>query len=209
MSLKKLISTSVALGIISISTGCSTSQNLTAVPQQVVSQSVQVSAPTAPVAPKIHLNIKKAEIEVTEEDLNIQFKSIMELSDEKRIQDAKLTILPNSVIKGDGIILQKVPLVSNPLKIPFSVEGSLSVLPKNVIKFEPTKIKVAGISVKSFMDVLGIELANITKFKDHFGRIELSGNSFLLIVEKFTDDAIIVGQIKDVKSSEKALTIIF
>jgi hypothetical protein len=206
---KKLQALAVA-SIISFSAGCATPANLSAVPVTQTSLAVNASSDdNAPVAPKIHIKIKKAEMEVSEEDLNIQFKSILELSDEKRIQNATLTILPNSRIRADGTIVQKLPLISNPLRLPFTVEGPLSIYGKNVIKFDAEKVKVANIPVKAFLDTFGLELANFTKFKDHFGRIELKGNSFLLIVEKFTDDAIIDGQMKSVVSGDKALTVIF
>jgi len=160
--------------------------------------------------PKIRLKINQADIDVTEDDLNKQLKAILELSNEKRIKDTKMTIKTGNKIEANGIIEQKVPLTSEKtMKVPFWIEGSLSVLPKNTIKFEMVKVKIANIPVKTLMDVLGLELANFTKFKDQYGRIELSGNSFLLILDKFTDDAIIDGQIKKVETRDKFLKVIF
>jgi hypothetical protein len=207
---KKTFQALIATTIISFSAGCATPQNISTVPVQSINQTVSATSnDDAPIGPKIRIRIKKAEMEVTEQDLNVQFKSILELSNEKRIQDAKLTVMPNNRLKAEGIIVQKVPLITNPLRLPFVVEGPLSVGGKNVIKFEAEKVKIANIPVKAFLDVLGLELANFTKFKDSHGRIELSGNSFLLIIEKFTDDAIIDGQIKSVQSGDKAITVIF
>jgi hypothetical protein len=159
--------------------------------------------------PKIKLKINQADIDVSEDDLNMQLKAILDFSDEKRIKDTKLFVKPGNKIEANGTIEQKVPMTNKTMKVPFWIEGNLSVLPKNTIKFEIVKVKIAGISVKTLMDVLGIELSNITKFKDKYGRIELVNNSFLLIIDKFTDDAIIDGQIKKVETKEKSLKIIF
>ncbi|GIW21081.1 MAG: hypothetical protein KatS3mg068_0088 [Candidatus Sericytochromatia bacterium] len=160
--------------------------------------------------PKLKLKINQADIDVTEDDLNAQLKAILDLSNEKRIKDTKMTIKPGNKIEANGIIEQKVPLTSDKtIKVPFWIEGNLSVLPKNTIKFEVSKVKIASIPVKTLMDVLGLELSNFTKFKDKYGRIELLGNNFLLIIDKFTDDAIIDGQIKKVETREKFLKVIF
>lgn len=159
--------------------------------------------------PKIKLKINQADIDISEDDLNKQLEAILSLSDEKRIKDIKMSIKSGNKIEANGIIEQKIPLTNKTMKIPFWIEGSLSTLPKNTIKFEIIKVKIAGIPVKTLMDVLGLELSNLTKFKDKYGRIELSNNSFLLIIDKFTEDAIIDGQIKRVETKDKLLKVIF
>jgi hypothetical protein len=210
MSFKKLVTASMTFMI--ISSGCAVPNDLNNVPPRFLEADnsiTQVQNADTPSLPKLRLKINQAEIEIAEDDLNQQLKSILELSDEKRIKDTKMIIKPDSKIDATGIIEQKLPIGSKPLKIPFSIEGKVSAIPKNTIKYEVVKVKVAGIPVKALMDVLGLELANFTKFKDKYGRIELSGNSFLLIVEKFTDDAIIDGQIKKIQTGNKSLKVIF
>ncbi len=207
MFAKKLLYTSAVLTVLSFSTSCA--QNISTAPPQIVAQSVKLAKDEQPVAPKIRLKIKKAEIDVAEQDLNIQLNSILSLSNEKRLQETKMHLLPNNMVKVEGIIVQKLPLIEKPLRLPFTVEGPLTVMPKNVIKFEAAKVKVASIPVKALMDVIGLELTNITKFKDNVGRIELSGNNIMLVVEKFTNDAIIEGQIKSLQTGDKVLTVFF
>lgn len=207
--MKKIISTALLI----MATSCAVPNDLNNPSQKFLeppslTQTQNVSKQDATL-PKIRLKINQADIEVSEDDLNKQLKAILELSDEKRIKDTKMSIKTGSKIEANGIIEQKVPLTSKTIKVPFWIEGNLSVLPKNTIKFEIAKVKIAGIPVKTLMDVLGLELANFTKFKDQYGRIELSNNSFLLIIDKFTDDAIIDGQIKRVETKEKSLKVIF
>ncbi|MFN8673341.1 MAG: hypothetical protein U0457_14815 [Candidatus Sericytochromatia bacterium] len=205
--MKKYLTITLLLSLNILS--CTAPNNL---PNPVVSENTTISSKenlSSPSLPKVTLKIKKAEIDVSEADLNKQFKSILELSDEKRIQETNITVLPNNIIKTTGKIVQKLPLVTDTVKIPFTIEGKLSVQPKNIIKFEPTSIKIIGIPVKSLMDVLGVELANFAKFKDTYGRIELSGNNILMIVEKFSNDAIIDGSLKNIQTSDKTITIIF
>lgn len=160
----------------------------------------------APTIPKLHLKINKAEIEVPEQDLDLQLKTILAASEDKKIQEAKLSVLPNGKMKIEGKL---VFFDGKAIKLPFVIEGTLSAQPKNVIKFEPTTITLSGVPVKKLMDILGVELANIIKFKDSIGRIELSGNSFLMIIEKFSDQAIIEGQIKAVSTGNKSLIVTF
>ena len=204
--MKKTLS-SVLLTLI-LTSGCA-SPATNILPVEQISSINSVSKDNSPVSPKIRLKIKKAEIEISEQDLNTQVTSILSLSDEKRLKDVKVTVMPDSNLKAEGTLLQKVPLSSNPLKLPFTIEGKLSAQAKNVIKYEVTKVKVAGLSVKFMMDLIEVELANIAKFKDSIGRIEMSGNNILLIVEKFTSDAIIDGQIKSIQSGDKSITVIF
>ncbi|MFN8576977.1 MAG: hypothetical protein U0354_08970 [Candidatus Sericytochromatia bacterium] len=208
MNTKKIILSSLSFILISSSFGCATQGTINPTAPDLV-KSQAVIKEIGPVAPKLRIRIKQAQIDVAETDLNNQINAILSISEEKRIADLKLSVVGNNVIKSDGYFLQKVPLSSKPLRIPFSVEGNLKLQPKNIIEFEISKVKVAGIPVKSLMDVLGIELANITKFKDSIGRIELKGNSFLFIVEKFSNEAIIDGQIKSIQTSDKTVTINF
>src|SRR5690606_8749557 len=123
--------------------------------------------------------------------------------------NASMKIMPGAKILATGSIEQKIPLKKEPVRVPFTVEGSLKIVPGNVIKFDPEKIKVAGIQVNSLMKIIGLELSNFTKFKDSSGRIDLVGSSFLLKIEKFTDDATIQGNMKDIKSGNKSLKVIF
>lgn len=208
MKAKKVILSGLTFILINSSLGCATQSTINPTAPDLI-RAQAVIKEVGPVAPKLRIRIKQAQIDVAEEDLNAQVNAILSVSEEKRIADVKLSVVANNTIKSEGYFLQKVPLTSKPLRVPFSVEGNLKIQPKNVIEFEVSKIKVAGISVKSFMDVLGIELANVTKFKDSIGRIELKGNSFLFIVEKFSNDAIIDGQIKAIQTTEKTVTVVF
>lgn len=191
--------------------GCATGSNISPIaPELMEAQQLKVEEKNnQPDLPKLRLKINKAEIQIADKDLETQLKAIMEASNEKKIEDIKLTLTGNKGMKIEGIYLQKIPLTTKPVKLPFIIEGLLSVQPNNIIKMDVSKIKIANISVKAFMDILGIELSNLIKFKDSIGRIEVSGNSFLMIIEKFSDEAIIDGQIKSVLTDNNVLTVIF
>ena len=91
----------------------------------------------------------------------------------------------------------------------FKVVGELQARPGNVIRFHPIDIRVVGIPVKSLMDILGLELGNLAKFKDAWGRVVQSGNDIDLVLQKFTSDAIIEGQIKQIATDSTGITVIF
>lgn len=156
-------------------------------------------------APPVHLRIKQAEIEVSTQELNAQFKFILELSNEKRIREPILSTLAGSSMQ----LVGKVKPFSYSPEIPFSVKGDLVARPGNVIRFSPTDIRVVGIPFKGLMDILGIELSNLANFKDRWGRVVQSGNDIDLIIEKFTKDAIIEGQIKQVRTAPGGITVVF
>jgi hypothetical protein len=170
-----------------------------------------LSAPTvralaAPLeAPPVRLRIRQAEIEMSSAELNRQFQSILALSNEKRIKNALLSTLSGGRLEARG----QLDLSEYVPDIPFQITGSLSVRPGNQIRYEATDVRVAGIPVKRVLDVFGVELANIAKFKDRFGRIEQQGNAFHLIVEKFTPGAVIEGEMKRVSTAENSLTVFF
>jgi hypothetical protein len=211
MNKKKLLIATVLLTT-TLQYGCATGSNISPVaPELIEAQNNKQNEIKSdqPDLPKLRLKINKAEIQIAEADLEKQLKAIMEASGEKKIEDIKLSLTGNKGMKIEGIYLQKIPLATKPVRLPFIVEGILSVQPNNIIKMDVSKIKIATISVKAFMDILGLELANFLKFKDSIGRIEVSGNSFLMIIEKFSDEAIIEGQIKTVMTEDKLLTVIF
>lgn len=163
------------------------------------------TAPTAPETPPIRLKIKQADIEISAVELNKQFQSILAISNEKRLKETVLSTPPGNtlVAKGKLVMPEFLP------DIPFQMTGALSVRPGNVIRYEATDIRVVGIPVKGLLDIFGVELSNLAKFKDRFGRIEQQGNAFNLIVEKFTKDAIIEGQMTRISSTGNGLNVIF
>lgn len=204
MSIKKFAFTLITATTLTFSSGCAT----TSLPTSAVVTSqrrvnIQKSTPVKP--PKVRLRIKKAEIEVSAKELNKQFKAILELSGEKRLINTNL--VPDPI--GNGLTLTgkvKVPVFPG---VPFSVHGSITAKPGNIIHFEAEKVKVVGIPVKGLMDVIGLELSNIAKFDEPFGRVVQKGNGFDLIVHKFTDDAIIEGEMKRIASSPSGITVFF
>ncbi|PKL76402.1 MAG: hypothetical protein CVV27_10435 [Candidatus Melainabacteria bacterium HGW-Melainabacteria-1] len=160
---------------------------------------------SGPVMPPVHLRIKRAEIEVATQELNKQFKSILELSNEKRLLQTVLSPLEGNALQLVGKVK---PFAYSP-EIPFRVTGKLSARPGNVLRFSPTDIRVVGIPFKGMMDILGIELANLAKFKDRWGRVVQAGNDIDLVIEKFTNDAVIEGQIKEARTAASGVTVIF
>lgn len=170
-------------------------------PRPVQAQRVQAQLEGSP---PVRLQIKQAEIAVSTAELNTQLKAILKLSNEQRLR--------NPVLSADGEGLQLVGKVKAARFLPevsFSVQGTLSALPGNIIRFSPQDIRVVGIPVKQLMDVIGLELANLAKFKDRWGRVVQSGNDIDLIIEKFTSDAIIEGQIKEVRPESSGITVFF
>ena len=163
-----------------------------------------IPAQQGPESPPVRLQIRRAEIAVTQETLNQQFKAILELSNEKRLREAVITTGDNALnMTGKVKAARFLP------EVPFSVRGELTARPGNVIRFSPTDIRVVGIPLKRMMDIVGLELANLAKFKDRWGRVVQSGNDIDLIIEKFTSDAIIEGQIKEVRPDAEGITVFF
>lgn len=189
--------------LISLSTACSHS-----VAPPVASVSPVLQAQTraeVPSTPPLRLRIRQAEFEIASTELNRQFQSILALSQEKRLKDTVITPIPHTQlqIRGKLDASQYLP------DIPFQITGELRVRPGNIIRFEAQDIRVVGIPVKGLLDILGLELANLAKLKDRFGRIEQQGNAFDLIVEKFTRDAIIEGDIKKISTSISGIQVYF
>lgn len=201
--MKKTLST---LALLSVLSACSSAPlpNLPAqglLPLQAQNVQLQGGADSLPV----HLNIKQAEIEVRTAELNRQFEHILKLSEEKRLRNPVIQPLEGSSLEVAGRVkaAQLLPEVS------FKVTGNLQAMPNNVIRFSPTDIRVVGIPVKSLLDILGLELSNIAKFKDRWGRVVQSGNDIDLVIEKFTTDAVIEGQIKTIRTSGSGISVIF
>lgn len=199
-----------ALLAVSLS-GCAAQVPLSATRSGLVagaSKNLQASAansPGGPVSLPVHLKIKRAEIEVSTAELNKQFKSILALSNEQRLREPVLSTLDGHVLQLTG----KVKPVSFAPEILFKVTGDLTVRPGNVLRFSPTDIRVVGIPFKGLMDLIGLELANLAKFKDRWGRVVQAGNDIDLVIEKFTQDAVIEGQMKEVKTAISGVTVIF
>ncbi|MGE3728362.1 MAG: hypothetical protein AB7I41_22625 [Candidatus Sericytochromatia bacterium] len=191
--------------LLSVSVSCSSVSPVALQVPNGVRALANPTAPAAPEAPPIRLKIKQADIEISSAELNKQFQSILALSNEKRLKETVLSTPPGNslVAKGKLAMPEFLP------DIPFQITGSLSVRPGNVIRYEATDIRVVGIPVKGLLDVFGVELSNLAKFKDRFGRIEQQGNAFHLIVEKFTKDAIIEGQMTRISSTGNGLNVIF
>ena len=57
--------------------------------------------------------------------------------------------------------------------------------------------------------ILALELANLVKFEDQWGRVVQSGNDIDLIIQKFTSDAVIEGQIREVQAEAESLLVVF
>lgn len=208
MKLKRLVVSSISFLLINSSLGCAVQSNISpTAPDLLATQPVITEVGTA--SPKLRIKLKQTEIEIDEQDLNGQINAIFDSSENKKIKDIKLAIISDNKINSEGYYLQKMPLTSKPLSIPFSTEGNIKIQPNNIIELEVSKIKVAGIPVKSLMDTLGIELSGITDFKDNVGRVELKGNNFLFILEKFTNQSLINGQIKSIQTSDKKVKISF
>lgn len=203
MPVPKKLTLLLLTALINLSSSCSTQSppNFSLTPASLRSQA---NTP-APQSPPIHLRIKQAEFEISSAELNRQFQSILALSNEKRLKETTITPLPQAQLQTRGKLdtSQYLP------DIPFQISGSLSVRPGNVIRFEANDIRVVGIPVKGLLDIFGVELANIAKFKDRFGRIEQQGNAFHLITEKFTQDAVIEGEIKKITASPAGIQVFF
>lgn len=198
-----IIPKSLLLASLTLTTACQAQGTLPL--QSIAPQSLVQTQSAQAESPPVRLTIKRAEIAVSATELNKQFQSILTLSNEKRLKNAVLTPVPGGKLMSKGRVKAKSYLP----EVSFELEGSLQALPGNRIRFSPEKIKVAGIPVKSLMDAIGLELSNIAKFKDSFGRIEQKGNDIDLIVQRFTKDAIIDGQIKHIQTTPQELVVIF
>jgi len=153
----------------------------------------------------VHLQIRQAHIGLSVAELNKQFLSILALSNEQRIRQPVLRTLPPNQLALTG----RIKAASYVPEVSFSVTGTLQARPGNVIRFSPTDIRVVGIPFKQVMDILGLELANLAKFEDQWGRVVQSGNDIDLIIQKFTSDAIIEGQIREVQAEAENLVVVF
>lgn len=182
-----------------------------ALPPVQVSRPISAQSQIAPQASgpdslPVHLRIQRAEIEVASAELNRQFKHILSLSNEQRLREPVL----RSLDANQGLeLVGRVKAASWLPEVSFRVSGNLGARPGNVIRFSPTDIRVVGLPVKSLLDLIGVELSNIAKFKDRWGRVVQSGNDIDLIIEKFTQDAVIEGQIREVRTSASGVMVVF
>ncbi|MGV3525282.1 MAG: hypothetical protein ACO1RX_13710 [Candidatus Sericytochromatia bacterium] len=169
-------------------------------------QSQMAPQASGPDSLPVHLRIQRAEIEVSSTELNRQFKHILSLSNEQRLREPVL----RSLDANQGLELVGRVKAANWLpEVSFRVSGTLGARPGNVLRFSPTDIRVVGLPVKSLLDLIGVELSNIAKFKDRWGRVVQSGNDIDLIIEKFTQDAVIEGQIREVRTSASGVMVVF
>ncbi len=172
---------------------------------RLAAQQTAVNSLAAPDSPPLRLHIKRAEIEISTHELNQQLLHILKFSDEKRIRNPLLTTETGNSMQVKG----RVKAASLLPEVSFAVTGELQARPGNTVRFHPTDIRVVGIPFKGLMDILGLELASLAKFKDQWGRVVQSGNDIDLIIQKFTSDAIIEGQIQQITTGPEGISVIF
>src|SRR6266404_1034923 len=82
--------------------------------------------------------------------------------------------------------------------LPFEIKGNLSATPDGKIRVHPTSIKTAGLPVKGFMHLFGVELDEVIKARQARG-LKMDDNDLILDPEHMTPPPLIRGKVTAVQ----------
>jgi len=94
------------------------------------------------------------------------------------------------------------------LKIPFSIVGTVALTPEGEIRVHPTKVHVAGISVRRLMEIFGLELDKLMKLRRDRG-VRIVGNDFLISADRMLPPPEIRGKVTGVRLDHGRMVLVF
>ncbi len=84
------------------------------------------------------------------------------------------------------------------LDLPFEIKGNLSATPDGKIRLHPTSIKTAGLPVKGFLHLFGVELDEVIRAREARG-LKIEDNDLILDPEHMTPPPLIRGKVTAVQ----------
>ena len=116
--------------------------------------------------------------------------------------------LKNFHFSVDGNQLKATGSVHKIADLPFEIKGNLSATPDGKIRVHPTSIKTAGLPVKGFMHLFGVELDEVIKAR-HARGLKMDDNDLILDPEHMTPPPLIRGKVTAVQIVGDQVIMIF
>jgi hypothetical protein len=146
------------------------------------------------------LKIHSAEIGMTEQSMAGLFNEHVFAYPGSPLEKIEVHIEPDGVTQKG--ILRKA------LKIPFSIVGTVALTPEGEIRVHPTKIRVAGISVRGLLETFGLELDRLMKLRQDRG-VRIDGNDFLISADRMLPPPEIRGKVTGVRLERGRIVLTF
>jgi hypothetical protein len=106
--------------------------------------------------------------------------------------------LKNFHFSAEGNQLKASGTVHKIMDLPFEIKGILSATPDGKIRIHATSIKAAGLPVKSFLHLFGVELDDVIKAREARG-LKLDDNDLIIDPEQVTPPPLIRGKVTAVQ----------
>ena len=116
--------------------------------------------------------------------------------------------LKNFHFSVEGNQLKATGTVSKIADLPFEITGNLSVTPDGKIRIHPTSVKTAGLPVKGFMHLFGVELDEVIKGREARG-LKIDDNDLVLDPEHMTLPPLIRGKVTAVQVVGDEVILVF
>lgn len=149
------------------------------------------------------LKINQGEVKLSDVDISVAMNQAFAGDPDSPIKKMRVVFMPQNRMMVEGT-LQKAFL-----KIPFQIQGKIDGAGDNFLNLVADKIKVWNISVKSAMDLLGLNLGTFIKLSDPSGKFFVSGNNIFFSPTKFCDAPTIIGNVNGAKTGAGTLAIVF
>lgn len=108
----------------------------------------------------------------------------------------------------EGNQLKATGTVHKLLDLPFEIKGNLSVAPDGKIRLHPTSIKTAGLPVKGFLHLFGVELDEVIRAREARG-LRVDDNDLILDPERMTPPPMIRGKVTAVQIVGDEVILVF
>jgi hypothetical protein len=123
-----------------------------------------------------------------------------------RDEDAPLKNLELSI--HDGKLRQKGSLRKGAVRVPFEMEGELSLRDDGKLRLHPTSIKAAGVGVTHLLEALDVELVEVIKVRGDRG-VAIEGDDLLLSPGGLLPPPAVVGRLSAVRLEEDHIVLVF
>ncbi len=123
-----------------------------------------------------------------------------------RDEDAPLKNLELSI--HDGKLRQKGSLRKGGVRVPFEMEGELSLRDDGKLRLHPTSIKAAGVGVTHLLEALDVELVEVIKVRADRG-VAIDGDDLLLSPSGLLPPPGVVGRLSGVRLEGDHIVLVF
>lgn len=146
------------------------------------------------------LKIHSAEIGMTDQSLTGLFNDYVFAYAGSPLAKMEVHIEPDGVTQKG--VLRKA------LKIPFSIAGMVALTPEGEIRVHPTKVHVAGVSVRRLMEIFGLELDRLVKLRQDRG-VRIVENDFVLSADRMLPPPEIRGRVTALRLEHGRMVLTF